>query len=116
MLDIFGPLTKIFEIAESAKALGQTIDPHELSRWTQRAICTAGNVNTSLAIERRKTILCMVDPKLSNLSVTEAGEEVDGLLFGNYFRQGPGAICGHLHHPGKDTGLYEKSVPLLDLQ
>lgn len=83
LLDIFGPLTKLFELAEGAKADNSPIDPHELSCWFLRAICITCNVNKS--IERRKAILFKGDPKLSNLSLTEAGKKDDGLLFGNSF-------------------------------
>ncbi|XP_044155389.1 uncharacterized protein LOC122941959 [Bufo gargarizans] len=51
LLDITGPLAKIFDMAESAKAAGSQVDPEELRGWAQRAICVAGNVNASLAIE-----------------------------------------------------------------
>ncbi|XP_040275286.1 uncharacterized protein LOC120990501 [Bufo bufo] len=85
VLDVFGPLAKIFELAEAARTEGSPIDPEELRGWTQRAICIAGNANTSLAIERRKAILFKIDPKLSNLALTEAGKDAQGLLFGESF-------------------------------
>ncbi|XP_044129979.1 uncharacterized protein LOC122923262 [Bufo gargarizans] len=85
LLDIFGPLAKIFEMAESARADGSPIDPEELTGWIQRAICIAGSTNSSLAIERRKAILFKIDPKLANLALTESGRDAQGLLFGDSF-------------------------------
>ncbi|XP_044130591.1 uncharacterized protein LOC122923810 [Bufo gargarizans] len=85
LLDIFGPLAKIFEMAESARVDGSPVDPEELTGWIQRAICIAGSTNSSLAIERRKAILFKIDPKLANLALTEAGKDAQGLLFGDSF-------------------------------
>ncbi|XP_044128751.1 uncharacterized protein LOC122922247 [Bufo gargarizans] len=85
LLDIFGPLAKIFEMAESAKVDGSPVDPEELTGWIQRAICIAGSTNSSLSIERRKDILFKIDPKLANLALTETGKEAQGQLFGDSF-------------------------------
>ncbi|XP_044140287.1 uncharacterized protein LOC122930766 [Bufo gargarizans] len=85
LLDIFGPLAKLFELAESARSDGSQIDPEEMRGWVQRAICIAGNTNTSLSIERRKSILFKVDPKLANLALTESGADAQGHLFGDSF-------------------------------
>ncbi|XP_044128657.1 uncharacterized protein LOC122934563 [Bufo gargarizans] len=85
LLDIFGPLAKLFDMAESARSDGSQIDPEEMRGWIQRAICIAGNTNTSLAIERRKAILFKVDPKLANLALTESGADAQGHLFGDSF-------------------------------
>ncbi|XP_040290231.1 uncharacterized protein LOC121002763 [Bufo bufo] len=94
LLDITGPLAKIFDLAETAKAEGKLVDPVELGGWIQRAICITGNVNTSLAIERRKAILMKVEPKLSNLALSEAGKEAQGLLFGEPFIKELGRYVG----------------------
>ncbi|XP_040276167.1 uncharacterized protein LOC120991412 [Bufo bufo] len=94
LLDIFGPLAKLFDLAETAKAEDKQVDPLELREWVQRAICIAGNVNTSLAIERRKAILFKIEPKLSNLALTEAGKEAHGLLFGEPFIKDLGRFVG----------------------
>ncbi|XP_044141355.1 uncharacterized protein LOC122931355 [Bufo gargarizans] len=94
LLDIFGPLAKLFDLAETAKAEDKQVDPLELREWVQRAICIAGNVNTSLAIERRKAILFKIEPKLSNLALTEAGKEAQGLLFGEPFIKDLGRFVG----------------------
>ncbi|XP_044146872.1 uncharacterized protein LOC122935173 [Bufo gargarizans] len=85
LLDIFGPLAKIMELAESARQEGSHIDPEELTGWAQRAICIAGGANASLSVERRKAILLRIDPKLINLAQTETGKEAEGLLFGDSF-------------------------------
>ncbi|XP_044142751.1 uncharacterized protein LOC122932427 [Bufo gargarizans] len=94
LLDITGPLAKIFDLAESAIAAGSQVDPIELRGWAQRAICVAGNTNTSLAIERRKAILIKIEPKLSNLALTEAGKDAQGLLFGDSFIKELGKYVG----------------------
>lgn len=85
LLDIFGPLTKILEMTEEARALNKPLDPEELSGWIERAICISGNVNYSLSVERRKAILFKMEPKLANLALSESGKEADGLLFGDSF-------------------------------
>ncbi|XP_044130837.1 uncharacterized protein LOC122923981 [Bufo gargarizans] len=94
LLDIFGPLAKIFDLAESAKAEGGQVDPVELREWVQHAICIGGNVNTSLSMERRKAILFKIEPKLSNLALTETGKEAQGLLFGESFIKDLGRYVG----------------------
>lgn len=38
LLDVFGPLTKFFEMGEFAKSSDVPINPHDLSVWVQRAI------------------------------------------------------------------------------
>lgn len=52
LLDVLGPLAKFFELTKSIRLNEQPLDPAEVSGWVQRAICTTGNVNTTLAIER----------------------------------------------------------------
>ncbi|XP_040261452.1 uncharacterized protein LOC120977528 [Bufo bufo] len=94
LLDVFGPLAKIFDLAESAKAEGGQVDPVELREWVQRAICITGNVNTSLSMERRKAILFKIEPKLANLALTETGKEAQGLLFGESFIKDLGRYVG----------------------
>ncbi|KAJ1159801.1 hypothetical protein NDU88_000306 [Pleurodeles waltl] len=39
LLDLVGPLTRIFDMAEEAKMDNTPIDPVVLSNWAQRAIC-----------------------------------------------------------------------------
>lgn len=74
LLDFFGPLANIFEMAESAKSSNKPINPPDLSAWVQQMKCVGGNVNASFSIERRKAILPKVEPKLANLVLTEAGK------------------------------------------
>lgn len=80
-------------MAEGAKASGQPVDPLELSGWIQRGVCLAGNVNSSLTVKKRKAILFKIDPKMSNLAVTESGAEAGGLLFGKYFAKEMGQFA-----------------------
>lgn len=94
LLDVFGPLTKIFELAESARAENAMVDPEELRGWVQRAICVAGNANASLTTERRKSILFRIDPKLSTMALNEPGKEAQGLLFGDSFIKELGKFVG----------------------
>ncbi|XP_044127310.1 uncharacterized protein LOC122921396 [Bufo gargarizans] len=94
LLDVFGPLTRILEMAEAARIEGSPVDPVELRGWAQRAICLAGNANTAVAIERRKAILFKIDPKLANLALTEAGKDAQGLLFGESFIKDMGRFVG----------------------
>lgn len=77
---IFGPLNKLFKMAQSAKMANQTIKPNDLSGWIQQATCIAGN--TSFSIEHRKGIFFKWEP---NLALTEAGNEAEGFLFGESF-------------------------------
>lgn len=65
LLDIFGSHTKLFKLAENAKAADQAIDPHTFSGWIEKAICIAGNCNKSFSIEKRKAILFQVEAKLA---------------------------------------------------
>lgn len=53
-LHIFGPLTRIFEMAEGAKATNTPIDPRKLSGWVQTSIYIAINVNTPFSIESHR--------------------------------------------------------------
>ncbi|XP_044134250.1 uncharacterized protein LOC122936383 [Bufo gargarizans] len=94
LLDMTGPLAKILDLAETARVAGTQVDPEDLSGWAQRAICLVGNVNTSIAIERRKAILMKIEPKLANLSLSESGKEAQGLLFGDPFIKELGKYVG----------------------
>lgn len=85
LLDVLGPLTKIFDMCEAAHSNNTGIDVAEMRQWVQRAICLLGNLNTALCIERRKSILFKIDPKLADLASKELGECSDGLLFGDDF-------------------------------
>ncbi|KAJ1193692.1 hypothetical protein NDU88_002988 [Pleurodeles waltl] len=85
LLDLVGPLTRILDLAEEAKAEGGQVDPETLSNWAQRAICMLGNANAYISQERRKSLLLKIDPKLSSLSTKEEGLKAEGLLFGDSF-------------------------------
>ena len=85
LLDISGPLTRIMDLAETAKIEHTQVDPATLSNWAQRATCLLGDANTSISQERRKTFLLKMYPKLCNLSNQEKGQSVNGLLFGDSF-------------------------------
>lgn len=109
LLDIFGPHTKLFELAENAKAAVQAIDPHTFSGWIEKAICIAGNCNTSFSIERRKAILFQVEPKLA---LTKTGEKAEDLLFGNSFVKDLGCYIGEFTALAKAYNECAKSFML----
>lgn len=94
LLEIFGPLTKLFELAEEAKLAYLPIDAHELTLTGSSRQSLSGNVNTSFSIKRRRAILFKVDPKFSNLFLMEAGKKADGLLFCNFFVRELGQYVG----------------------
>ncbi|KAJ1137368.1 hypothetical protein NDU88_003777 [Pleurodeles waltl] len=85
LLDLVGPLTRIFDLAEEAKMEGSQVDPETLSNWAQRAICMLGNANSYISQERRKSLLLRIDPKISTLASEAEGLNADGLLFGDSF-------------------------------
>ncbi|XP_069100854.1 uncharacterized protein [Pleurodeles waltl] len=85
VLDLVGPLSRIFDLAESARTNDESIDPEELSLWIQRAFCLLGNANSAMTHERRKGLLLKLDPKLANLAPKDPGAKADGLLFGDNF-------------------------------
>lgn len=39
LLDVLGPLTKIFELVKAVRLTDQPLDPSEVTGWIQRAIC-----------------------------------------------------------------------------
>ncbi|KAJ1186556.1 hypothetical protein NDU88_003337 [Pleurodeles waltl] len=61
------------------------VAPDALSNWAQRAICMLGNANPYISLERRKSLLLKIDPKLSSLATKEEAPDADGLLFGDSF-------------------------------
>ncbi|XP_078528000.1 uncharacterized protein LOC144803687 [Lissotriton helveticus] len=85
VLDLLGPITKMLDLGFRAKEASSTVDPDELIQWAQRAVCFLGNANCALSSERRRSILLKLDPKLSELSSSEAGAAAQGLLFGQSF-------------------------------
>ncbi|XP_069092103.1 uncharacterized protein [Pleurodeles waltl] len=90
LLDLVGPLTRIFDLAEEAKMEGSQVDPDTLSNLAQQAICMLGNANSYISQERRKSLLLRIDPKLSTFASKEEGLNADGLLFGDSFMKGMG--------------------------
>ncbi|KAM8971965.1 sodium-coupled neutral amino acid symporter 1-like [Pelodytes ibericus] len=58
ILDIMGPLTQIFEMAETAVSGGTPVDPNVLRGWAQRAICA----NSAVATERQLDAACLAAP------------------------------------------------------
>lgn len=60
LLDSCGPLTKILDLAQEAKALGTTLSPESISGWAQRAIVFLGNANCALSAERWRSLLLKV--------------------------------------------------------
>lgn len=85
LLDITGPLVKIFDMAEDAKTSGALISPQVLSSWAQRALIFLGNANCAISTERRRSLLIKLDPKLGELATSEAGPIAQGGLFGDPF-------------------------------
>lgn len=85
LMDITGPLTSFFEMAETAYLSDSQVDPKEMCEWAQRAVCLLGNANTALSNERRKSILLKLDPKLIELTNKEGGPASQGQLFGDNF-------------------------------
>ncbi|KAM8977567.1 uncharacterized protein RCH25_046737 [Pelodytes ibericus] len=85
LLDVSGPLTQFFLMADEALTEGSQIDPHLAREWAQRALCLLGNANTALSTERRKAALFKLDGKLAELAPKELGPEANGLLFGDKF-------------------------------
>ncbi|KAJ1191577.1 hypothetical protein NDU88_000893 [Pleurodeles waltl] len=81
LLDVLGPLARIFDTVEDAYLKGKDLDVHLIRGWCQRAICFLGNANAGLLTERRKMVLMRVNPKLSDSAGKESSEEARGLLF-----------------------------------
>ncbi|KAM8945686.1 uncharacterized protein RCH25_049004 [Pelodytes ibericus] len=92
ILDVLGPITKIFELVEAAIVEGTSVNPDCLRGWAQMAICLLGNANSALATERRKAILLKIEPKLVNMAISEPGPKAKGLLFGDSFVKELGAF------------------------
>ncbi|XP_078533441.1 uncharacterized protein LOC144819416 [Lissotriton helveticus] len=71
LLDLVGPLTRLFDLAEEVKMEGTTVDPNTLSNWAQWAICIFGDANAHISLERRKSLLLKMCPKLVYLASKE---------------------------------------------
>ncbi|KAM4698712.1 uncharacterized protein WCC33_014250 [Rhinophrynus dorsalis] len=100
LLDILGPLTKIFELSEEALQSKSNVDTQVLREWVQRAICLLGNANSAIASERRRALLLRIDPKLADMANSEPGPSARGQLFGDTFI--------------KDLGKFVSSFTALD--
>ncbi|XP_069486881.1 uncharacterized protein [Ambystoma mexicanum] len=85
LLDILGPVTQIFEMAEEAASSNTPIDVDALRGWIQRTVCLLGNANASICRERRKSLLMRLDSKLADMSEREGGPAAQGNLFGDSF-------------------------------
>ncbi|XP_078506884.1 uncharacterized protein LOC144767203 [Lissotriton helveticus] len=85
LLDVVGPLTKIIELAERSRESGLPLPTDDVAGWTQRAMCLLGNANCDLSTECRRSLLLKIDPKLGELSSSEAGSVAQGTLFGDPF-------------------------------
>ncbi|KAJ1138178.1 hypothetical protein NDU88_004569 [Pleurodeles waltl] len=83
LLDVLGPLARIFDTVEDASFKGKDLDIQLLRGWCQREICFPGNANTGLLAERRKTVLMRINSKLPDLANKESSDEAWGLLFGD---------------------------------
>lgn len=94
MLDVVGPLAKIFDLAEEAAASNVPVDTETLRGWIQRAICFIGNANVAFSTERRRAVLIKIDPQLSNIANKEPGPSVEGKLFGESFIKEIGNYVG----------------------
>nr|XP_014343338.1 PREDICTED: uncharacterized protein LOC102345931 [Latimeria chalumnae] len=84
LLDVAGPLARIFELAEDGMD-GHKIDPVELCDWVQHCVWFVGNTNAALLTERHRSFLLKLNPQLVDLAQKEFGPEAKGLLFGEPF-------------------------------
>ncbi|CAH2293627.1 Hypothetical predicted protein [Pelobates cultripes] len=100
LLDVLGPIAKIFNMVEAALTEWAPIDLLAIRGWIQCSICLIGNANTALATVRRKVILMKSLPKLLNLAMSEPGTQAKGFLFGDDFV--------------KDLGKYVSTFTALD--
>ncbi|CAH2284322.1 Hypothetical predicted protein [Pelobates cultripes] len=100
ILDTLGPLSKLYELLDAAKAGNSALDVDVAIGWVQRAICLLGNANTAMSAERRKAILLKTDPKLATMTVAEPSSSSDRMLFGDTFV--------------KDLGCYVKTFTAID--
>ncbi|XP_078500253.1 uncharacterized protein LOC144755327 [Lissotriton helveticus] len=85
MLDVTGPLTKILDVAVTAKDKGVPLDSSDIMEWAQHAMCFLGNANVALSTERRRSFLMRIDPQLAEMATTEPGSLANGMLFGDDF-------------------------------
>ncbi|CAH2325637.1 Hypothetical predicted protein, partial [Pelobates cultripes] len=100
ILDTVGPLSKLYELLDAARAGDSVLDVDVARGWVQRAICLLGNANTAISAEKHKAILLKIDPKLAAMKVAEPSSSNDKMLFGDTFV--------------KDLGSYVKTFTAID--
>ncbi|CAH2224707.1 Hypothetical predicted protein, partial [Pelobates cultripes] len=84
-LDTLSPITKLYELLETAQS-GETRLYYNTSfGWLQRLVCMVGNANSAMSTKRRKAILLKIEPKLASMATNEPGAAAKGLLFGKSF-------------------------------
>ncbi|XP_040178560.1 LOW QUALITY PROTEIN: uncharacterized protein LOC120912608 [Rana temporaria] len=111
VLDLFGPLTKILNLAEQAANTGQTVDLTQLRGWAQRAICLTGSANTACSVERRRSILMRLDPQLAHLAESEPGPAAEGMLFGDTLVRDINKFVGMFNSLDKAQTSLKKADP-----
>ncbi|CAH2301724.1 Hypothetical predicted protein [Pelobates cultripes] len=99
IMDTSGPLSKAYELLESAKSDEAELDLDVAIGWIQRAICLIGNANMAVSAERRKAILLKIDPKLATMAISEPGPSAEGMFGDNFI---------------KDLGSYVKTFTTID--
>ncbi|XP_078503595.1 uncharacterized protein LOC144762312 [Lissotriton helveticus] len=111
LLDVVGPLTKIIELAQRSKESGMPLPVDDVAGWAQRAICLLGNANCALSAERRRSLLLKIDPKLGELSSSEAGSVAQGTLFGDPFVKELGKFVATFSALDKAQASMKKMFP-----
>ncbi|XP_078518429.1 uncharacterized protein LOC144783208 [Lissotriton helveticus] len=111
LLDVVGPLTKIIELAERSRESGQPLPTDDIAGWAQRAMCLLGNANCALSAELRRSLLLKIDPKLGELSSSEAGPVAQGSLFGDPFVKELGKFVATFSAMGKAQASMKKIFP-----
>ncbi|CAH2276840.1 Hypothetical predicted protein [Pelobates cultripes] len=91
IMDTLRPLSKVYELLDSAKAGELELDLEVAIGWVQRAICLLCNANMAISAK------C---PKLVNMAISEPGPATEGMLFGDSFT--------------KDLGSYLKTFTVID--
>ncbi|XP_078534007.1 uncharacterized protein LOC144820300 [Lissotriton helveticus] len=111
LLDVVGPLTKIIELAQRSKESGMPLPVEDVAGWAQRAVCLLGNANCALSAERRRSLLLRIDPKLGELSSSEAGSVAQGTLFGDPFVKELGKFVATFSALDKAQASMKKMFP-----
>ncbi|KAM8977463.1 insulin receptor substrate 2 [Pelodytes ibericus] len=85
LLDVSGPLSQIFWMADDPLMDGISLDPQLTREWAQHVLCLLGNENSALSTEQCKAALFKMDNTFMALATKELGPEANGLLFGDIF-------------------------------